>query len=161
SDEHALALGVRQVNVKTASGTTTTNYNVSAMTANPDVAINPQLGTTADSGDQAGTDTSGRPISPMLYISDITNNPNNVSGDWQWGGTGYAPDAVFGSWKGVVRTVDNTTAPPTVTVVCDVDPVKNGWNLGAGSDAPPAGLANEGYGAEVRWNLADLQAAGV
>src|SRR5581483_10081923 len=29
-------------------------------------------------------------------------------------------------------------------------------NLGPGSDAAPAGLANEGYGAEARWNLADL-----
>jgi hypothetical protein len=161
SDEHALALGVRQVNVKTATGTTTTNYPVTALTANPGVATNPQLGTTAGSGDQAGTDLSGRPISPMLYVTDTTNNPNNRSGDWQWGGTGYAPNTVFGTWKGVVRTVDYTTSTPTVTVACDADPVKNGWNLGAGSDAPPVGTTNEGYGAEVRWNLADLYAAGV
>src|SRR5262249_25238892 len=40
-------------------------------------------------------------------------------------------------------------------------PAKNSWNLGPGADAAPAGLANEGYGAEIRWNLADLQARGV
>jgi SdrD B-like domain len=161
SDEHALALGVRQVNVVTAGGTTTTNYPVTPLTSNPGTATNPLLGTTATTGDQAGTDLSGRPISPMLYITDTTNNPNDRSGDWQWGGTGITPNAVFGTWKGVVRTVNYTTATPTVTVVCDADPAKNGWNLGAGSDAPPTGTANEGYGAEVRWNLADLYAAGV
>src|SRR5438477_11561720 len=100
-------------------------------------------------------------MAPTLYITDITANPNDRSGDWQRGGTGYAPSDVFGTWKGVVRTVDDTTATPTVTVTCDADPAKNGWNLGAGSDAPPAGLANEGYGAEVRWNLKDLYAQGV
>jgi hypothetical protein len=161
SDEHALALGVRQVNVTTATGTATTNYAVSPLTSDPGSATNPTLGSTATSGDQAGTDLSTRPVSPYLYITDITTNPNSLSGDWQYGGTGYAPNAVFGAWKGVVRTVNNTTATPTVTVTCDTDPAQNGWNLGTGADAPPAGVTSEGYGAEVRWNLADLQQQGV
>jgi len=57
--------------------------------------------------------------------------------------------------------VDYTTGTPTVTVTCDADPAKNNWNLGAGSDAPPAGTASEGYGTEVRWNLNDLYKSGV
>jgi hypothetical protein len=169
SDEHALALGVRQVNVKTATGTTTTNYPITPLGSNPGSAVNPTLGAPfTPSLDQStlmaegSTDTSGRPISPMLFITDLTvNGQTSRAGDWQFGGTAYAPNAVFGTWKGVVRTIDNTTATPTVTVLCDADPAKNGWNLGAGSDAPPAGTANEGYGAEVRWNLADLYKAGV
>lgn len=161
SDEHALALGVRQVNVVTASGTTTTNYGLTALTTNPGVALNAAVGTTATTGDQAGTDLSGRLVAPSLYITDTTNDPNSRSGDWQNGGTALPPGAVFGTWKGAVRTVNYTTATPTVTVTCDVDPVKNYWNLGAGSDAPPAGTATEGYGAEVRWNLADLQNQGL
>jgi len=161
NDEHALALGVRQVNVITSAGTTTTNYPITAMTSNPGSANNPLLGSTAATGDQAGTDLSGRPITPSLYITDITNNPNDRSGDWQWGGTAYAPSDVYGTWKDVVRTVNQTTSPATVSVVCDADPVKNNWSLGAGSDTPPAGLANEGYGAEVRWSLSDLQARGL
>jgi hypothetical protein len=158
SDEHALALGVRQVNVKTAAGTTTTNYAVTAMTSNPGAAANPSVGTTATTGDQAGTDTSGRLIAPSLYITDITTNPNSLSGDWQYGGTAVAPSAVFGAWKSFVRTVDYTQATPTVSVTADVDPVKNGWNLGPGSDAPPSGTANQGYGAEVKWDLNALYA---
>src|SRR5207302_9185862 len=69
--------------------------------------------------------------------------------------------AVFGTWKSFTKTVDYTTATPTVTVNTGLDPAKNGWNLGAGADLAPAGLTNEGYGAEVRWNLNDLYAQGI
>lgn len=163
SDEHALALGVRQVVVKTNSGTTVTNYNVAALTTDPGAAVNPALGTTATSGDQAGTDTSGRLLAPSLYITDITNNPSSRSGDWQYGGAAYAPSAVFGAWKSFVRTVDYThsATTPTVTLTADADPAKNGWNLGSGSDTPPSGLSSEGYTAEVRWNLNALYQQGV
>jgi hypothetical protein len=161
NDEHALALGVSQVNVKTSTGTTTTNYAVAPLTSNPGSAINPAIGTTATSGDQAGTDLSGRPMAPSLYISDITTDPNNRSGDWQFGGTAYSPSAVFGTWKPFIRTVDNTTSTPTITVTPPADPVKNNWSLGSGSDPVPAGLTNEGYGAEIRWSLADLQNQGL
>jgi hypothetical protein len=111
---------------------------------------------------EGGTDTSGRPMAPMLFITDITTNSNARDGDWQWGGQGYAPSDVFGSWKGVVRTVDFTRgSTPTVNVTPDADPATNNWNLGAGADTPPAGLRNEGYGAEIRWNLNDLYKSGV
>src|SRR5262249_3158163 len=49
---------------------------------------------------------------------------------------------------------------PTYTVTADVDPVKNDWNLGPGSDAPPAGTAPQGYGTEIRWDLNALAAQG-
>jgi hypothetical protein len=161
SDEHALALGVGSVIVKTSTGSTTTTYPVTPLTSNPGSALNADVGSQITSGDQAGVDLSGRPMFPSLFITDITNNPNNRSGDWQWGGTALPPSAVFGTWKGVVRTVDKTTSTPTVTVTCNADPAKNNWNLGPGSDAPPTVLANEGYGAEARWSLASLQNAGI
>ncbi len=160
SDEHALALGVRQVNVKTATGTTTTSYPLTAMTQNPDAALHPALGTLATSGDQAGTDASGRLLAPSLYITDTTGNPNNRSGDWQFGGQAYSPSAVFGAWKGFTRTVDYTQSG-AVSLVADADPAQNGWNLGPKADPVPAGLTNEGYGAEVRWNISDLASQGI
>jgi hypothetical protein len=121
----------------------------------------PALGTTATTGDQAGTDTSGRPISPSLYITDITSDPNSLSGDWQYGGTAIAPAAIFGAWKGAVRTVNYTTGTPAVAVTCDADPAKNGSNLGTGADAPPVGVGGDGYSAEARWNLQDLYNQGL
>jgi hypothetical protein len=178
NDEHALALGVSQVTVKTTSGTTTTNYPVAPLTSNPGYSSNPAVGApyypsanltpsalalyqgsqTVNPSQPGASDASGRPMAPSLYITDITNDPNSRSGDWQYGGTAYAPSDVFGTWKAFTETIDLTTS--TVTVTTTADPAKNNWTLGSGSDTPPAGLTNEGYGAEVRWNLNDLYSQG-
>src|SRR5439155_1101274 len=83
---------------------------------------------TALDGDRAGTDTSAcsgypalcdRPMFPALFITDITTNPTSTAGDWQHGGTPIPPDAVFGTWKGAVRTVNKTRSPALVTVLSD------------------------------------------
>jgi hypothetical protein len=155
NDEHALTLGVRRVIVKTSSGTTTTDYPVSPLLTNPGSVIDPQIGTAASSGDQAGTDLSGRPLYPALYITDTTADPSSLAGDWQSGGTPIPPHAVFGTWKAAVRSVDNTRSPAVVTVTPDDDPQQNHWNLGAG-DAVPPGLVDQGFGAEVRWDASRL-----
>jgi hypothetical protein len=152
NDEHALTLGVRSVVVKSASGTTTTDFPVSALTTDPGSVTNPLVGTTMLSGSQSGLDASLRPMWPVLYITDVTADPTSRAGDWQQGGRPYTPNAVFGSWKAAVRTVDQTVNPATVTIAPDADPAKNDWNL-AGGDPAPSGLANEGYGAEVRWEV--------
>src|SRR5207247_171520 len=154
--------------VQTKTGTTTTDYPVSALSTNPGSVLNPQVGTTALDGDQAGTDTSAcsgypdlcdRPMFPALFITDISPDPSSTAGDWQHGGTPIPPHAVFGTWKAAVRTVDKTGSSPVITVTPDGDPAKNGWNLGAG-DPAPSGLQSQGYGAEVRWNVDELVAAG-
>jgi hypothetical protein len=152
NDEHAMTLGVRQVAVKSSSGTTTTDYPVTALATDPGSSTSPQTGTNMLVGDQSGLDPSLRPMWPSLFITDISTDPSNRSGDWQMGGVPTAPNAIFGSWKAAVRTVDNTVTPSTVTITPDKDPAKNNWNL-AGGDTPPSGLANEGYGAEARWNV--------
>jgi hypothetical protein len=161
SDEHAMALGVGTVQIKTLFGTSTTNYPIAPLTSDPGSATNPALGTTATSGNQAGTDASGLPIAPYLFITDISNNSNSHSGDWQSGGRPYAPSDVFGTWKSVTRTVDYTLLIPMVSLKAAADPVANGWNLGPGADPVPAGFQNDGYGTEIRWSLSDLAKQGV
>ncbi|PWU23543.1 MAG: hypothetical protein C5B48_08445 [Candidatus Rokuibacteriota bacterium] len=164
NDEHALTLGVRRVIVKDSSGLHTTDYPVSPLTSNPGGVTNPATGTNILDGDQAGTDTNtcagfpdlcDRPLWPSMFITDTTNDPNSRAGDWQFGGTPISPSAVFGTWKGAVRNVDNTHSPAVVTVTPDADPAKNNWNLDGGDPAPP-GLVNQGYGAEVRWDVSHL-----
>jgi hypothetical protein len=170
NDEHALTLGIRRVVVISGGVTTTTDYALSAMGANPDHVFEPATGTNflnpPGTDDQNGTDTNtcsdpagcGRPMWPALFVTDITGNPANREGDWQFHGVPNNPDDVFGTWKAAVRTVNKDTN--TITVTPDADPATNNWNLGAGSDTPPGGfgaLANEGYGAEVRWSLANLR----
>jgi hypothetical protein len=150
NDEHALTLGVRQVVVKDASGTKMTDYPVSPLPASPSSVTDPKTGTNELVGPQSGLDVSLRPMWPALFITDITSDPNSRAGDWQYGGRPRGPNAVFGSWKGAIRTVDATTMPNKITITPDPDPAKNNWNLGGG-DPVPAGLANEGFGAEARW----------
>src|SRR5439155_111772 len=108
NDEHALTLGVRRVLVKTSAGTSMTDYPLSPLTSSPDGVLAPQVGTMTLDGDQAGTDTSScagfpdlcdRPLFPALFITDITDDPSSRAGDWQFGGTPIAPDAVFGTWR--------------------------------------------------------------
>jgi hypothetical protein len=173
-------------NKATASGTVTltctANYSVSQLLSNPGSVVNPSVGgqymTPAQLGlnpatvtgaqlaaaqPQGNTDASGRPLFPSLYITDITgataatlDNPQYHSGDWQYGGTPIAPDAVFGTWKAFTEVIDRTTSAVTTTLTADSDPATNNWNLGPNADTPPPGLSNEGYGAEARWDLNDL-----
>jgi hypothetical protein len=152
NDEHAMTLGVRRVVVKSAAGTMTTDYPVTALTTDPGSATDPQIGTNMLVGDQSGLDSSLRPMWPSLFVTDISADPNSRAGDWQQGGRPIAPGAIFGSWKAAVRTVDNTMTPSLVTITPDKDPAKNNWTL-PGGDPVPAGLASEGYGAEARWNV--------
>ncbi|HYL74919.1 MAG TPA: hypothetical protein VEU96_11985 [Bryobacteraceae bacterium] len=164
TDEHALTLGVRRVVVKTSTGTTTTDYPFTDFSGVS--AVNPLVGTTFAAGDQAGTDLAtynpaygfldhGRPLWPALYITDITDPNNIVPGDWQQGGSAIPPSAVYGTWKAAVRTVDRTHTPALITVTPDIDPVKNNWN--GIPDVPPGGFGtNDGYGAEIVWNVGNL-----
>ena len=140
--------------MKTSAGTTTTDYPVSALAASPSAVTKPTTGTNLLTGDQSGLDASLRPMWPVLFLTDITADPTSKSGDWQQGGRPVAPNAVFGTWKAAVRTVDKTTSPETVSIAPDADPAKNNWTLGTGSNTPPTGQKDEGFGTEARWNVA-------
>jgi hypothetical protein len=159
-------------------------YPVSPLTTNPGHVANPSVGSTdidpsdADGIDQDGVDVAlpitlqgktgqgsegGRPMFPALFVTDITNNTGDRSGDWQQGTlasrVAHPPDDVYGTWKSATRLVNKTTSPFTVTTAVDRDPAKNNWNLGLGSDTPAGGFAalkNEGYGAEASWNGSSL-----
>jgi hypothetical protein len=145
-DEHAMTLGVRETVINGVS----TTYEVSPLTSNPGVIENPKTGTNQITGQQAGVDPSGRPMWPALFITDITNDPNAVSGDWQWGGAAVNPSYVAGTWKGAVRTVDSSGA----SITPDVDPAKNTLDYGNGHTAPSGAITkSQGYSTEVRWDL--------
>ena len=160
NDEHALTLGVRRLIVKNsagAGGTVTTDFPFSTLGSSPDSTLDPLV------GDPNATDEAGRPLFPAIFVTDITADPltctpGHEAGckDWQFGGIAIPPHAVFGTWKGAVRTVDNTKNPATDTITPDVDPAKNNYNLGPDADPVPPGLVNQGYGAEVRWDTEKL-----
>ncbi len=166
TDEHAMTLGVSGVTVTASNGrSTTTNYNIATMPTGQTTAsvINPNVGDTTVTGAQAAVDGSGRPLFPSLFVTDITANASNTSGDWQNGGTAIAPTAIYGSWKSYAITVNQETSPATITESGGNDPTANGWSLPAGADPVPSAVQsdNAGYGTEVQWNLNSLYSSGV
>ena len=145
-------------------GVATPSSPVSPFTPAPgqvaDFVLNPQI------GDPSATDPSGRPIFPALFVTDITADPDVICTpadpmparccDWQFGGTPIRPNAVFGTWKAATRS--------GTSILTGSDPAKNNYDLDGSGPCPgptcpdpvPAGLVNQGYGAEVRWNVSAL-----
>jgi len=164
SDEHAMTLGARRVNVTTSSGANATDFPFSPMPnlQAPAAVTSPSIGASALTGDDAGTDPQGRLAFPAPFVTDITDDPLRCSpgheagcNDWQFGGAAQSPDAVFGTWKAAVRTVDETRAPVGVTLAGDADPAGNGSDF-AGGDAAPSNVSFEAFGAELRWDVDNL-----
>ncbi|MGA8296529.1 MAG: hypothetical protein WB770_05755 [Acidimicrobiales bacterium] len=127
---------------------------------------NAQLGdsTATDFSLASATGTSGtasRPMYPALYITNLTqsngtiatpSDPAYYANDWQQGGTplGFI-SAVYGTWStgSVSGGIYSRALPGT----------RNDWELGPNADTPSGGFAalgDEGYGAEVTWNLSAL-----
>ena len=164
NDEHALLLGVRSITTTTPGPVTTTKtFPVTAFVATVPVpgtkvaasAVLPDTGATEAQG---GTDPSNRPIFPALFCTDITGiHFQSTLGDWQQGGVGFGPEFVSGTWKSATKTINSTKSPTVTTITTDADPAKNNYVLGPGADPVPAGLTNQGYGTEIRWNVDDVQ----
>jgi hypothetical protein len=132
NDEHALTLGCA-----------TSAFPVSSLATDPDDVSYPQT------GDPACVDTVGRPLRPVLFVTDLTANPTCTAGDLQKGGTAYDPIAIFGSWKPATEGTGNVGTPAMM------DPMQNKWNLGTSADAVPAAAmkCTEGFGAELRFEI--------
>src|SRR6185503_17964141 len=131
NDEHALTLGCE-----------TSSNPVSPLSSDPDAVHYPQT------GDPACTDTVGRPLRPVVFITDLSVDPSCKAGDMQMGGPAYDPVAIFGSWKGATMDANNQGTPLA-------DPAKNNWNLTTQADPIPASAMarNEGYGTELRYEV--------
>jgi hypothetical protein len=155
NNDNAALLGVRKIVVKSVSTQAETDYAVSPLSTNPGGKENPDAGVTSLVGDQSGTDSAGWPLFPALFVTDVTNDPNNRSGDWQYGGLPVAPHGVYGTWRPAVKTIDNSSGPGAVSIKPDQNPTANNWNMDGG-DTPPASMTDKGWGTEARWKLADL-----
>jgi len=92
NDEHALTLGCE------APG-----FPLEPLVTDPDAVHYPKT------GDPACTDVLGRPLRPVVFITDISVDPSCRAGDLQQGGPAYDPVAIFGSWKGATEVVLNTS----------------------------------------------------
>ncbi|MHB8573001.1 MAG: hypothetical protein ACYDAY_08610 [Candidatus Dormibacteria bacterium] len=139
SDEASILLGMA------GSGGAPTLFTPASATAPYNHANNPSL------GDLAATDSSGRPLYPVLYLTDTTLFPGSHAGDWQSGGAPTtAVSAIFGTWTtaAIVNGHYRAVRPRT----------QNHMDLGPGADTPSQMTANGDmqYGTEVRWSLSSL-----
>jgi hypothetical protein len=145
NDEHALTLGCE-----------TATYPVSTLSSVPGQQTYPQL------GDPACVDNYGRPLRPVLYVTDLTGDASCNKGDLQQGGTPYDPVAIFGTWKYATETTGSEVGTPL-----KADPAQNNWNLGASPPADPVtsaiqactlntsttGGGKEQYSAEIQFEV--------
>ena len=133
NDEHALTLGCA-----------TSSSPVSPLSSDPAAVSYPQT------GDPACVDTVGRPLRPVLFVTDISDDPTCTAGDLQHGGPAYNPIAIFGSWKSAAEADGGAVGTPDKT-----DPAANMWNLTSSADPVPAGAKSctEGYSAELRFEV--------
>jgi hypothetical protein len=132
NDEHALTLGCA-----------TSSFPVSPLSTDPDAVHYPQT------GDPACVDTVGRPLRPVVFITDISVDPSCTAGDLQQGGPAYDPVAIFGSWKSATEDANHVGTPATA------DPAANHWNLTSQADPLPPGASavNDKYGTELRFEV--------
>jgi hypothetical protein len=189
TDEHSLTLGVDSVFVNNKAPLADDHVSYFAQIehmpgsgAGTATGSPIKVGSTVTTGLRAALDGSGRPLHPALFITDITGLSDNAThtdplfraGDWQYGGAGLsggiggiAPNAVYGSWKGAVISIDSTKNPPTKTITPRADAFKNHKVVYAGAGAanaanggngnnPPAAAPDLGYSAELVWNISSL-----
>jgi hypothetical protein len=180
SDEHPLSLGVRQVTGKSvplgaklcSAGGPTATVNGVHEPATGDQPLEGCVGDPFVNGVYGNNDPSGRAIRPLLFMTELPDTNSTLrTGDWQMAagivpgngtqdvhnGTGFAPTALYGTWKGGVSAVDFTKPTPLVTFTPDPDTGihKNAWPVVAGLTPPPKNL-NEGYSAAIVWHIASL-----
>lgn len=148
NDEHAMTLGCA-----------TASNPVSDLPSNPGYVYYPQT------GDPTCTDSSGRPMRPSLFVTDITYDANCTAGDQQQGGQAYDPVAIFGTWKSATGntpdadppggfnywylTSNADPIPPSVNAQCPCITTTDGVTT-----CPASGPAEKGYGTEVRYETA-------
>jgi len=187
TDEHPVALGINLV----LHNAQNTSFEVTPSPLTPMCVSGPSLklgswnfdghdplanidrnGGSPTCVDAIGQPTCGRPIPPALFITDVTTDANNRSGDWQRGGVPYPPQKICGLWKALSKKVlSHNSATDTYSFdisTCtyanpppNVNSLHNGWNLGAGADSLPYDFINPAtnkprilaFGAEVMWNL--------
>jgi hypothetical protein len=132
NDEHALTLGCA-----------TASAPVSPLSTDPAAVHYPQT------GDPACVDTVGRPLRPVVFITDLSVDPSCKAGDLQQGGPAYDPVAIFGSWKSATEDANHVGTPATT------DPAANHWDLTSQADPLPASASTltDKYGTEMRFEV--------
>lgn len=111
-------------------------------------------------GDQTQKDSSNLPYFPSLFLTDITNNAQDQSGDAESGGTPSVPDTIYGAWKPLGppdRTLLGSCNGTDLAGGDSIPTYSNGPQLsGAFSNAFGRGMIND-CNAEILWKIPNLK----
>lgn len=133
NDEYALTLGKE-----------TADAPVTRSPTGKDHAVNPKVGALN------ARDPAGYPYFPALFISDVTDDPNNRSGDAKNGGKAYLLDEIYGAWQylGCQSFCSQTN---WLYLPSEADPMPKTSNTGADKY-----YRESNYAAEIIWHVDSL-----
>lgn len=117
---------------------------------NADHIVNPNV------GDEAARDANKFPYFPALFLSDITDDPSNKSGDAQRGGTPHKPDEIWGAWKPLGSSA-SVPPPNNVILPGGADPFPANSNIKFKGDTGRYRSRETLYGAEIIWKVNNLK----
>lgn len=99
------------------------------------------------------------PVYPALFLTDITNNASDTSGDVENGGTPHPPDEIWGDWQIVLpsgTTIRSEDRPNMVQLPAGADPFPATSNVKFADSALFTRPREPFYGAEAIWNVDGL-----
>lgn len=131
NDEHALTLGVGSVSDNTSRHVISPNINI---------------------GDPLAKDPNNFPYFPSLFLTDITSNPSDTSGDAEKGGTPIPPNEIWGDWK--PKGGANPSPPNNTILPPGADPFPPVSNIKFGDGRRR--IRETEYGAEIIWKVDSL-----
>ncbi len=132
NDENPLTLG---------SGNVSSN--------NADHVVDPNV------GDESARDANNFPYFPALFLSDITTDSTNTSGDAENGGTPHKPTEVWGAWKPLGNSSFIPT-PNNLSLPSGADPFPTESNIKFKEGTYFIKSRETSYGAEIIWEVDKL-----
>lgn len=105
-------------------------------------------------GDESARDANNFPYFPALFLTDITNSPDDTSGDAQNGGTPHKPDEVWGTWKALNDT--NSLTPNNLVLPSGADPVPATSNVTFPVNSILHRSRETEHAAEIIWDVSKL-----
>jgi hypothetical protein len=146
SDEHALTLGTGAVSA--SPSTPGCNTSPSEGTTCPSSCVPVANCTSSKTPAAPGCDPCCRPVGPSIYVTDITGDFSDTSGDWQCGTVPPTPiplTEVCGQWKAA------NGSDPTAKNVC---PAVGSTGAGLLDPRPPlaSSKVETNFCAEAIWN---------
>ncbi len=111
--------------------------------------INPNV------GDESARDINNFPYFPSLFITDVTSNPSDTSGDAENGGTPHKPDEIWGTWK-AAGGYGSSVPPNKQDLPSGADPFPAESNLKFKDGTIISVALGQNYGSEIIWQVDNL-----